>query len=782
MYGLVGREFWDGEHGGAQKRRFPTCGDSGLHSRAPGRRRALAFAIHEDRYPCMARRFEPLSTVRSLWDDAQAAGLSGLDRLVYRSNTLGADLTLTNTGGGNTSSKLTETDPLTGEKVEVLWVKGSGGDLRTAKRDGFASLYLDKVRAMKARYLGHGTRGPKTPIEDAMYPMYSHCVFNLNPRACSIDTPLHTFVPFRHVDHLHPSAVIAIAASVDQERLSREVYGDDVIYVPWQRPGFDIGLLIERLIQERPRARGVLLGHHGMSSWNDDDRACYETALEIVDRAARYIEAHDRGEKTFGGQKHPRLPDGQRRKLQAEILPWLRGRLSSSRRVVGTVQDDESMLRFVGSHDGPRLAALGTSCPDHFLRTKIRPLFADWDPATGDVALLEAALAQGLEQYRKDYQAYYDRCRRPDSPAMRDPSPTVVLVPGLGMLAFGKNKSESRVTAEFYNCAIEVMRGAEAIDRYEAMDEQEAFDIEYWPLEEAKLQRLPPEKELDGQVVVVVGAGAGIGKATAHRLVKDGAHVVCVDRDEAAARATAEEIVKAWGPGIGVAGSGISGCGPAVGLACDVTSRESVARLFEDVTLAYGGFDAAVVTAGVFVAPDASGRIDDGQWALTFGVNVTGAYIVADEAHRVLKRQGLPASLVLTTSANAVVAKKGSLAYDTSKAAANHLVRELAVEMAPLVRVNAVAPATVVKGSTMFPRDRVIASLTKYAIPFRDDETTDSLRGKLADFYAKRSLTQTPIEPEDQAEAIFLLLSRRLSKTTGHVIPVDGGLQDGFLR
>ncbi len=722
------------------------------------------------------------SRVKSRWREEEAAKLQGLDRLVYRSNKLGEDLTLTNTGGGNTSSKLIEKDPLTGADVEVLWVKGSGGDLRTAKADGFASLYLEKVRSMKSLYQGHPQRGPKTGIEDAMYPMYAHCVFNLNPRACSIDTPLHTLVPFRHVDHLHPNAVIAVAASVNQEKLTREIYGDDLVYVPWQRPGFDIGLLIERLIAEKPKARGVLLGHHGMSSWSDDDKTCYETALEIVDRAARYIEARDRGEKTFGGRKHAALPDAERRRLQVEILPWLRGRLSAARRVVGTVQDDEKMLRFVGSHDGPRLAALGTSCPDHFLRTKIRPLFAEWDPASGDIEALKAALTHGLDQYRKDYQAYYERCRRPDSPAMRDPSPTVVLVPGLGMFAFGKNKSESRVTAEFYKCAIEVMRGAEAIDRYEAMDEQEAFDIEYWPLEEAKLRRMPPEKELDRQVIVVVGAGAGIGKATAHRLVREGAHIVCVDRDETGAKATAQEIVDRYGPGIGVGGSGISNCGPAIGLGCDITDRASVTRLFEDAALAYGGVDAVVVTAGVFVAPDTSGRIDDRQWGLTFGVNVTGAYIVADEAHRVFEKQGLPASVVLTTSANAVVAKKGSLAYDTSKAAANHLVRELAVEMAPLVRVNAVAPATVVKGSTMFPRERVIASLAKYAIRFREDETTESLRDKLAAFYAKRSLTQTPIEPEDQAEAIFLLLSRRLSKTTGHVIPVDGGLQDGFLR
>ena len=728
------------------------------------------------------RTEERFRFVKYLWQDEAANQLDEVDRLVYRSNRLGEDLTLTNTGGGNTSAKLIETDPLTGERLEVLWLKGSGGDLRTAKRDGFASLYLDKVRAMKEQYLSSPERGPKTPIEDVMYPMYSHCVFNLNPRACSIDTPLHTFVPFKHVDHLHPNAVIAIAASVNQERLTKEIYGDDVIYTRWQRPGFDIGLQIEELIKANPRAKGILLGHHGMSSWNDDDRTCYETALEIIDRAARYIDAHDKGEQAFGGQKYQSLPEQDRQRFQAEILPFLRGQVSVQKRFVATVQDDEKMLWFVNSHDGPRLAALGTSCPDHFLRTKIKPLFVDWDPASGDREKLKALIREGLIEYRKDYESYYNRCKHADSPAMRDPNPTVVLIPGLGMIAWGKNKSESRVTAEFYNCAIEVMRGAEAIDQYEAMDQQEAFDIEYWSLEEAKLRRLPPEKELERQIVVVIGAGAGIGKATAHRLVKEAAHIVCVDLDEAAARETAQEIIAKYGEGIGVAGSGISNCGPAIGLGCDITNRESVARMFEQVMLAYGGVDAVVVTAGIFVPPDKTGHIEDSLWSRTFSINVTGAYIVADEAHKIFRQQGLRGNIVLTTSANAVVAKKGSLAYDTSKAAANHLVRELAIEMAPLVRVNAVAPATVVKGSTMFPRDRVIASLTKYEIAFSDEDSTAELRDKLAAFYARRSLTQAPIEPEDQAEAIFLLLSPRLSKTTGHVIPVDGGLQDGFLR
>jgi rhamnulose-1-phosphate aldolase/alcohol dehydrogenase len=720
--------------------------------------------------------------VEYLWRDEEAAKLRGVDRLVYRSNALGSDLTLTNTGGGNTSSKLMETDPLTGEAVEVLWVKGSGGDLRTAKRDGFASLYLERVRALKPRYVAHPGRGPKTAIEDEMYDMYRHCVFDLNPRACSIDTPLHTFVPYKHVDHLHPNAAIAIAASVNQERLCREVYGDGMIYIPWQRPGFDIGLRIESLIRDNTEAKGILLGHHGISSWSDDDKTCYETALEIVDRAARYIEEHDRGAKTFGGPKYEALPDEERRRLIVELLPWLRGRVSAERRFVGTVQDDPKMLRFVTSVDGGRLANLGTSCPDHFLRTKIKPLFVDWDPQTRDLDALKGRLGEGLAQYRLDYAAYYDRHRRPGSPPMRDPNPTVVLIPGLGMTAWGKSKSESRVTAEFYNCAIEVMRGAEAIDEYEAMDPQEAFDIEYWSLEEAKLRRLPPEKELARRIVSVVGAGSGIGKQAAHLLASAGAHLVCIDRGPASAEGTAKEIIARHGEGIGVGGTGISGCGPAVGLACDITDRASVIETLREAVLAYGGLDSLVVTAGIFVPPDTDGRIADRHWALTFAVNVTGAYVAADEANRIFQAQGLPATVVITTSANAVVAKKGSVAYDTSKAAANHLVRELAVEMAPLVRVNAVAPATVIKGSTMFPRDRVVASLRKYNLPFAGTETTEQLRERLAAFYAERSLTRSPIEPEDQAEALLLLVSDRLSKTTGHVLPVDGGLPDGFLR
>lgn len=725
--------------------------------------------------------------VADLWQDAAAAGLDPVARLVYRSNLLGRDQRITNTGGGNTSSKVRESDPLTGEPVEVLWVKGSGGDLRTSTRENFGSLYQAKLLALQKAYAARPGRGPKSRAEDEMVGMYPHCTFDLNLRAVSIDTPLHSFIPRRCVDHTHPNAVIALAASASAERLTREVYGDEVAYTPWLRPGFELGLRMQEIVTRRPKARGVLMGQHGLINWADDDKSCYSTTLELIERAARYIEEKYRangGDATaFGGPLHRSLTEAERRAVLAKLLPWLRGQLSKQKRQIATVQDDDAVLRFVNAKDAPRLAELGTSCPDHFLRTKIKPLYVPLEPGEAeDVERLKAKLGAGLEQYRKDYAAYYEACRRPDSPAMRDPNPTVILLPGIGMVAWGKDKSESRVTAEFYNCAIEVMRGAEAVERYVALPQQEAFDIEYWPLEEAKLRRMPPEKELARRVAVVVGAGSGIGKEVAHRLARDGAHMACADANEAAARATADEITAKHGAGIGVAGSGLSKCGPAVGLGCDITDRASVRAMLDRVALAYGGFDGIAVTAGVFVPSDTTGHIPDEKWATTFAVNVTGAYLVGDEAAKTWREQGLPGSLVLTTSANAVVAKKGSVAYDCSKAAANHLVRELAVELAPLVRVNGVAPATVVQGSAMFPRDRVIGSLAKYNIPYSDGEPTEALVGKLAAFYADRTLTKTPITPADQAEAVFLLIGDRLSKTTGQIVPVDGGLHEAFLR
>ena len=724
--------------------------------------------------------------VNALWDDAKAAQLPGVERLVYRSNLLGSDRRITNTGGGNTSSKLTERDPLTGEPVAVLWVKGSGGDLRTSKRENFSSLLQQRLLALPALYAARADRGLKAPAEDDMVGLYPHTTYNLNPRAPSIDTPLHAFLPGRHVDHMHPNAIIAIAACARAEELTKRIFGGTMAYVPWMRPGFELGLAMQRLAATCPEANGIMMGQHGFISWADDDKVCYERTLGFIEQAATYLEkeyqARGGAAAAFGGRKHAALPAERRDALLAALLPWLRGRVSGAVRLVGTVHASEAVSRFVDSVDAPRLAELGTSCPDHFLRTKIKPLYVDWDPATGDLARLKTALQAGLEAYRQDYAAYYAACKRPDSPAMRNPNPTVILIPGLGLIAWGKDKSESRVTAEFYLCAIEVMRGAEAMDRYVALPRQEAFDIEYWLLEEAKLRRMPAPKELEGQVIVVIGAGSGIGRETAFRLAREGAHLVCVDLDAEAAQATAGEIVRQHGTGIGVAGTGISDCGPAIGLAADITSRASIRRMLDQVALAYGGFDSICVTAGVFVPSDTSGHIPDEKWPLTFGINVTGSYLVGDEAARTWREQGLTGNLVLTTSANAVVAKKGSVAYDVSKAAANHLVRELAVELSPLVRVNGVAPATVVQGSAMFPRERVIGSLAKYGIPYTDTDETDSLVAKLAQFYADRTLTKAPIAPADQAEAYFLLVSRRLAKTTGQVIAVDGGLHEAFLR
>ncbi|MFO1460161.1 MAG: bifunctional rhamnulose-1-phosphate aldolase/short-chain dehydrogenase [Verrucomicrobiota bacterium] len=724
--------------------------------------------------------------VLDLWKDSDVSRLTGVDRLVYRSNQLGADQRITNTGGGNTSSKLMEKDPLTGESVEVLWVKGSGGDLRTSTRENFSSLYQQKLIGLQKSYAARSDKGLKSAAEDDMVAAYNHTTFNLNPRASSIDTPLHSFIPGKFVDHMHPNAVISIAASARCEELTREIFGGEMAYVPWMRPGFELGLAMQEICRKQPTVKAIMMGQHGFISWADDDRECYYHTLEFIERASAYIErkyAEKGGDaKAFGGPKYQTLPEEQRRSILAGILPWLRGQVSQQRRFICTIQDDEKILRFVNSHDAARLAELGTSCPDHFLRTKIKPLYVDWNPQTEDAAALRAKLKAGIEQYRVDYAAYYTRCRHANSPAMRDPNPTVVLIPGLGMVAWGKDKSESRVTAEFYNCAVEVMRGAEAIDRYIALPQQEAFDIEYWLLEEAKLKRMPAEKELARQVIIVVGAGSGIGRETALRLSREGAHIVCVDMKLETAQTTAKEITDKLGQGIGVAGSGISNCGPALGLACNITDRASIRAMLDQVALAYGGFDSICVTAGVFWPSDTSGHIPDDKWAFTFNVNVTGSYLVGDEAARTWKEQGLRGSLVLTTSANAVVAKKGSVAYDCSKAAANHLVRELAIELSPLVRVNGVAPATVVQGSAMFPRDRVIGSLAKYNIPYSEDEATESLVKKLAQFYADRTLTKAPITPADQAEAYFLLVTQRLSKTTGQVLTVDGGLHEAFLR
>jgi rhamnulose-1-phosphate aldolase/alcohol dehydrogenase len=722
--------------------------------------------------------------VNNLWDDAHAATLTPVERLVYRSNILGTDQRITNTGGGNTSAKVQEVDPLNGESVEVLWVKGSGGDLRTSKVENFSSLYQEKLVALQGIYAAATPNGVKTPIEDEMVNMYPHTTFNLNPRPSSIDTPLHSFIGAKHVDHMHPISFIAIAACKNSEALTQEIYGDQLAYLPWQRPGFDLGLKMQQVYEENKTCVGINMGQHGLINWNDDDKACYELTLDLIEKAGSFIESKDRGAETFGGQKYGEVDAELAQRITTDLLPFLRGQVSQKTRFIGTVHRDEAVLEFVNSNDAMRLAEIGTSCPDHFLRTKIKPMYVEWDPATADLDALKALILEALEKYRSDYAAYYQACKHDNSPAMRDANPTVILIPGLGLISFGKNKSESRVTAEFYNCAIGVMRGAEAIDEYIGLPRQEAFDIEYWLLEEAKLQRMPAEKEFARKVVVVVGAGSGIGKETAFRFVSEGAHVVCADLNGDAAQATADEISAMIGQGIGVAGTGISSCGNAIATTMDITDADSIKACYDKVVYAFGGIDVVALTAGIFLAPNVDGEFSVKQWELVFRINSVGPYLVADTAKDIFVAQGkhMKSSVVITTSVNAVVSKKGSVAYDSSKSATNHIVRELAVELAPYARVNAVAPATVVKGSQMFPRDRVMASLSKYAIPYSDSEGTEELRLKLAEFYASRTLTNAPITPEDQAEAILFMASDKSSKTTGLVFNVDGGLHEAFLR
>ncbi|MFH5883928.1 bifunctional rhamnulose-1-phosphate aldolase/short-chain dehydrogenase [Halalkalibaculum sp. DA3122] len=720
--------------------------------------------------------------VESKWDDAEVKGKDALDRLVYRSNLLGSDAYINNTGGGNTSSKVMEEDPITGEEVEVLWVKGSGGDLRTATRPNFASLYQQKLLDLQEVYAGFENTGLKTPAEDKMTEYYAHCTYNLNPRAPSIDTPLHSFIPYKFVDHTHPVPIIAIATADNGEELMKEIYGDRMAWVDWMRPGFELGLKLQETIEENPGIDGIILGGHGLINWSNDDKECYELSLELINQAADYLSEHELGEESYGGRQYESLPKEERREALSEVLPYIRGQVSRENKFIGTIQDDELTLQFINSKDAPELAELGTSCPDHFIRTKIKPLYVEWDPQNEDIDQLKDKISNGLTQYREDYIEYYESCSPEDPFDMRDPNPTVILIPGLGMITWGKNKSESRVTAEFYTAAIGVMRGAESVGNYTAISKQEAYDIEYWALEIAKLKRMPPEDELSRQVIAVVGAGSGIGKALVSRLIEEGATVAALDLDEKAATGTADEVLDQIGMGIGVAGSDISGSGDVIGVGCDITDRSSVQDALKKLTIAYGGLDNVVVTAGLYPTPDDDGNLSDSAWDKSFAVNVKGSFIVADEASRIWDKQGLQGSMVITTSANAVVAKAGSFAYDTSKAAANHLIRELAIDLAPNVRVNGVAPATVVEGSSMFPRNRVKASLTKYGIDFSDDEDTETLRERLAEFYASRTLTKRPISLEQQTEAIYQLLSSNMENTTGHIVPVDGGLTEAFLR
>ena len=690
-------------------------------------------------------------TVTSKWNPAEAPQ-DPVDLLVYASNLLGSDPSITNFGGGNTSLKVTSTDPLSGDDVRVMWVKGSGGDLGSAKRAGFASLYLDKFLGLEARYRSTNTH------EDDVVDLYRQCIYNLNPAVPSIDTPLHGFVPAACVSHMHSDSVIAVAAAKDGPELTKLIFGDRVGWLPWKRPGFDLGLMLKQLIEENPNLEGAMMGSHGFICWADDWQSCYELTLKLINEAVDFIAAKASDTHPFGPQVRASADNPD--EILAVMLPELRGKVAfHGQRLIADINTSDAVLDFVNREKLAHLVGLGTSCPDHFLRTKIRPLVLDNQDIDG-----------ALAEFRTQYQAYYDRCKSESSPAMRNPNPSVVLIPGVGMVSFGKNATEARVTGEFYRNAIAVMAGAETISEYTALPEQEAFNIEYWALEEAKLKRQPAEKELARRVAFLIGAGPGIGQSIAERLLDAGATVVIADMSS--------ELVANAVTTLG----GKFGADNIYGVTIDITKRDSVREALKQAVLRYGGLDIMINIAAVFIPPDLQGVNTDPQWLKTFEVNILGSAIVSEEAAAVMQAQGLPGTIVLVSSANAVVAKKGSVPYDTSKAAVNHLVRELAVQLSPLVRVNAVAPATVVAGSQMFPKDRVMASLAKYNIAFSEDEDADALRARLADFYAQRTLLKQPVSPSKVADAIFLLATDRLSQTTGQIISVDAGLADAFLR
>ena len=729
--------------------------------------------------------------LKDLWNEERAreTGNNQLALLRYRSNLLGADLRITNFGGGNTSSKFELPDPFTGQLVRVLAVKGSGGDIGSISESGFALLYMDRLEHLKELYRGE-------QYEDEMVRYYPLSAFGENRVAASIDTPLHAFLPFTHVDHLHPDWAIALAASANGksklDQFNKE-FGRKIAWVPWQRPGFELALLIERTVEENPGVEGLILGGHGLFTWGMTQRDCYLNSVHTIDQMGEFIQQHQtkRG-SVFGGVKHPAIQE--RKEIATQILPALRGTVSSNRRVIAHYADDEDSLSFAGSKWAKDLSALGTSCPDHFLRTRVCPWFIDWDPAKEDGPTLKRRIETEVANYRATYKKYYEDWADNDSPKLRDSNPSVVVIPGIGLFGFGKNKKEARITTEFFINAIHVMAGANALEdgevshplpqartpeqsrqftqfhNYVALPRSEAFRIEYWALEEAKLQRMPAEAEFSRKIALVIGGASGIGREVALLLGRRGAHVVVADFDQQGARNVAEEVGKLSSPEF-VAVTGV-----------DLSSSPSLSEAVQFTISSFGGVDIVVNTAAIYPVSGEGGELSDAQWAKTFLVNVTGNYLLARQTESAFIDQALPATMVLTSSANAVVAKKGSEAYDTSKTALNHLIRELAIKLSPHVRVNGIAPATVVAGSTMFPRDRVMQSLQKYKIEFSESETTEELRSKLADFYAQRTLTKRPILPQDCANAIVWLAGDQSGKTTGHVIPVDGGLSEAYLR
>ena len=693
------------------------------------------------------------SRLANLWDDARAAGMTEAERLVYRSNILGSDKRVTNYGGGNTSSKIYEKDPLTGEQVEVLWVKGSGGDSASIKLDGFATLYMDRLRALKSLYRG-------VAHEDEMVGYLPHATFNLNPRAASIDTPLHAYVPHPHVDHMHPDAIIAIAASKESRALTQEIFGEEIGWLPWKKPGFELGLWLEKFCLENPAAKGVILESHGLFTWGDTPRDCYETTIATINKAIAWFEGRTAGKPAFGGEAVTPLPAAERRAIAARLMPKIRGLISAERKKLGPFDDSPAVLEFVSSKDLRPLAALGTSCPDHFLRTKIRPLVIDFDPQEPDVDAVVVGLEAATAAYRADYAAYYERCRHSDSPAIRDANAVVYLMPGVGMLTFALDKATARISGEFYVNAINVMRGASAVSTYQGLPEQEAFDIEYWLLEEAKLQRMPRPKSLAGHVALVTGGAGGIGRAAAARLLSEGACVVLADIDEAALAAANEDLGKRFGSDF------------VRPVRIDVTREEQVIAGFAETAVEFGGIDILVSNAGLA----SSAPIEDTTlelWNRNIDILATGYFLVSREAFKLFRTQQIGGNVVFVASKNGLAASPNAAAYCTAKAAEIHLARCLALEGAEAqIRVNVVNPDAVLRGSKIWTGEWKEQRAAAYKM------STDDLE----EHYRQRSMLKRSVFPEDIAEAIYFLASEMSAKSTGNIINVDAGNAQSFTR
>ncbi|PQA91020.1 rhamnulose-1-phosphate aldolase/alcohol dehydrogenase [Chryseobacterium piscicola] len=688
-----------------------------------------------------------------LWDEnkAESFGDDQVALFLYRSNILGADLRITNYGGGNTSCKTIEKDPLTNEEVEVMWVKGSGGDIGTLTRKGIAGLYTERLRNLKNVYQGLSD-------EDRMVGLFNHCIFDLESKAPSIDTPLHGLLPFKHIDHLHPDALIAVAAAKDSEAITKEIWGDTMGWVPWQRPGFDLGLQLEKCLADNPGIRGIVLGSHGLFTWGDTSYESYMNSLEVIEMASEYIakKIAENGQ-VFGGQKVESLPADERKNKAAQIMPVLRGLASSENRMIGHFTDNDVVLQYINSNDLERLAPLGTSCPDHFLRTKIQPLVLTLDK-NEDVSNSKAVLDKLnplFEQYRQEYKDYYETCKHPNSPAMRDPNPVIIIYPGVGMFSFSKDKQTTRVASEFYVNAINVMRGAEAISEYTSLPRQEAFDIEYWLLEEAKLQRMPKEKPLSRKIAIVTGAGGGIGQAIADKMLQEGAVVVFTDLNQEAVKSVTAKYSK----------------DQAIAVDCDVTSEEAIANAFKEAVLAFGGVDIIVHSAGLAISKSLEDTTTK-DWDLLENVLVKGQFLMAKSGAEVLKKQNLGGDIVNIASKNGLVAGPNNVAYGTAKAAQQHMTRLLAAELAAdKIRVNVVNPDGVIVGSKIWEGSWAEGRAKANGISVEE----------LPAFYAKRNLLNEIILPEDIANGVFACVAI-LDKTTGNIINVDGGMANAFPR